>query len=159
MFARVIPAEAAGGVSILVQFSAALVAFGTKGTVEAVAAHEFTHYVDLVRRLSTKNVLSDETEESLYGMAVTDPGRTVPPKLIFADKALVSLVSRKFKDVLADPSLNKKVEQEWVAKGLPVRWVDPSETVARIRMGSVAAARFDPRVLEKVASIERKLER
>jgi len=59
LFARVIPTTVTGSVVILVQFSAALVAFGTKATIEAVAAHEFTHYVDLVRKLSTKNITSD----------------------------------------------------------------------------------------------------
>jgi len=66
LFARVIPMTVTGSLLILVQFTAALVAYGTKATIEAVAAHEFTHYVDLVRRLSTVNVSSDEAATTLY---------------------------------------------------------------------------------------------
>src|SRR5271157_2491426 len=66
MFARVIPTTATGSLSILVQFTAALVAFAPKGTMEAVAAHEFTHYVDLVRRLRQSNVLSAERATTLF---------------------------------------------------------------------------------------------
>ena len=59
MFARVVPHTATGTLVILVQFTAALVAFGTKGTIDAVAGHEFTHYFELVRKLSSRDVVSD----------------------------------------------------------------------------------------------------
>ncbi|MBI3859913.1 MAG: hypothetical protein HY296_06740 [Thaumarchaeota archaeon] len=157
LFARVVPITAGGTLSIFVQFSAALVAYGTKGTIEAVAAHEFTHYVDLVRRMTTKNLTSDEKETTLFGSALADPGRTVPPKLLFSDRALVALISRKFKDTLVDPALSKKVEQEWVGKGLPIRWVPPEENVVRLGMNDVSSARFDPALVRKVAQIEEKM--
>ena len=159
LFARVVPTTATGELAILVQFTAALVAYGTKGTIEAVAAHEFAHYVDLVRRLSTKNVSSDERETSLFGSTYADPGRTVPPRILFSDKALVALISRKFKDSLVDPSLNKRVGGDWIAKNLPMRWVDPAENVARIGMEAVAAARFDPGLLQKVAQIDERMKK
>lgn len=156
LFARVIPATATGGLIILVQFTAALVAYGTKGTIEAVAAHEFTHYVDLVRKLSTTNVLSDEVATTLYEASFADAERTVPPKLLFSDRALVSLISRKFKNDLTDPSLNKKVGDSWIAKNLPIRWIGPDENRVRLQMGVVAGAKFDPAVLAKVADLQRK---
>lgn len=157
LYARVIPTTATGSLAVFVQFTAALMAYGTKGTIEAVAAHEFTHYVDLVRRLSTKNVSSDEKEATLFGSAFADPGRTVPAKLVFTERALVALVSRKFKVSLVDPSLNKRVENDWVAKNLPMRWVAPEENSVRIGMEVVAGARFDPGLLRKVAQIEEKM--
>lgn len=156
LFARVIPTTAAGALSILVQFSAALLAFGAKGTVEAVAAHEFTHYVDLVRRLSRTEVLSDPSSSTLFESSYADTERTVAPKLVFADKALVSLVDRKFKQVLSDPRLNRQVEEKWVAKGLPVRFVPPEENAVRVAMSSVLSARFDPALLAKLKSMEEK---
>jgi len=156
MFARVVPHTATGNLVILVQFTAALVAFGTKGTIEAVAAHEFTHYVELVRKLSTKDIVSDETATTLYEASYADEERTVPPKLLFSEKSLVSLVSRKFKVELSDPALNKKVGDAWIAKNLPIRWVGPEENRIRIPMGIVASTKFDPRVLAKVAELQGK---
>ena len=140
----------------MVQFTAALVAYGTKGTIEAVAAHESAHYVDLVRKLSTTNVLSDEVATTLYEASFADAERTVPPKLLFSDRALVSLISRKFKNDLTDPSLNKKVGDSWIAKNLPIRWIGPDENRVRLQMGVVAGAMFDPAVLAKVAGLQRK---
>ena len=155
LFARVIPTTVTGSVVILVQFSAALVAFGTRGTIEAVAAHEFTHYVDLVRKMSTKDIASDEVVTTLYEASFRDAEHTVAPKLIFSEKALVSLVSRKFKDDLVDAALVKKVGDLWVAKNLPIHWVGPEENTIRVPMAVVAASRFDPAVLAKVAEIQK----
>lgn len=157
LFARVIPATVTGSLVILVQFTAALVVYGTKGVMEAVAAHEFTHYVDLVRRLGTTNVSSDEQATTLYEASFADSERTVPPKLLFSEKALVALISRKFKDGLRDPALNKKVGDSWIAKDLPIRWVGPEENIVRLGMGVVSTAKFDPAVLAKVTEIQEKM--
>ena len=156
LFARVIPTTLNGSVLILVQFTAALLAYGTKGTVEAVAAHEFTHYVELVRKLSTTNVTSDEVATTLYEASYADAERVVPPKLIFTDRALVSLVNRKFKEQLSDQSLNKKVGDSWISKDLPIRWVGPEDNRVKLPMGAVASTKFDPAVLAKVAQLEEK---
>jgi hypothetical protein len=156
LFARVMPTTVTGSLVILVQFTAALVAYATKGTIEAVAAHEFTHYVDLVRRLSTANITSDEVATTLYEASFADAERTVPPRLLFSDKPLVALVSRKFKNDLVDPALNRKVGDSWIAKNLPIHWVGPEENRVRLQMGVVAGSKFDPAVLSKVAELQRK---
>jgi hypothetical protein len=156
LFARVMPTTVTGSLVILVQFTAALVAYATKGTIEAVAAHEFTHYVDLVRRLSTANIASDEVATTLYEASFADAERTVPPRLLFSDRTLVALVSRKFKNDLTDPALNRKVGDSWIAKNLPIRWVGPEENRVRLQMGVVAGSKFDPDVLSKVAELQQK---
>ena len=156
MFARVVPHTATGTLVILVQFTAALVAFGTRGTIEAVAGHEFTHYVELVRKLSTKDIVSDEMATTLYEASYADAERTVPPRALFSEKTLVSLISRKFKDDLSDPALTKKVGAAWIGKDLPIRWVGPEENFLKVPMGMVASTKFDPAVLAKVAELQEK---
>ncbi len=157
LYARVIPTTATGNLTILIQFTAALVAFGTKSTIDAVAAHEFTHYVDLVRRLSRTNVVAEERLATLHESGYADSDRLVPSKLVFSERALVGLVTRKFKEGFADPALNKKVSDSWVGKDLPVRWVDPEENMVRLGMEVVATARFDPMVLARVDEIQKKM--
>jgi len=156
-FARVIPTTAGGKLTILVQFAAALVAYGTKGTLDAIAAHEFTHYVELVRKLSESNIVSDEVATSLYEASYADSERTVPAKLLFSDRALVGLLTRKFKPELLDPALTKKVDASWIALNLPVRWVGPEANRIRLAMGVVAGAKFDPAVVKKALEIEEKM--
>lgn len=157
LFARVVPTTATGVLAVLVQFTAALVAFGTKGTVEAVAAHEFTHYVDLVRRFSRGAALSDEMATTLFEASFADSERTVPPRLLFSEKALVGLITRKFKPNLTDLALNKKVGDNWIAKGLPVRWVRPDENKVSLEMKAVAGSRFDPAVVRRASQLEEQM--
>ena len=157
LFARVVPTTAAGGLSILVQFTAALVALGSKSAIEAVAAHEFTHYVDLVRRLSRTDVLSEERSPTLFESSYADDERLVPARLLFTEKSLNALVTRKFKGGLSDPALNKKVSDMWVNKSLPVRWVNPEENVIRLGIEHVASAKFDPDVIAKIREIQKKM--
>jgi len=159
LFARVVPRAADGKLSILVQFTAALVALSPKGTLEAVTAHEFTHYVDLVRRLRSTNVVSDERVSTLFETRYADSERTVPPSLLFGERSLVNLVRRKFKDGLSDPSLNRKVEEIWISKRLPMRLVAPDENVVRLGMGAVLSADFDRALLQKIAEIEEKMKK
>jgi hypothetical protein len=154
LFARVIPTTVTGKLAVLVQFAAPLVAFGTRSTMEAVAAHEFTHYVDFVRRLSTKDVFAEEGLTTMYESSFADSDRLVPAKLLFNESSLVGLVTRKFKNDLVDPALNKKVSESWVAKGLPMRWVNPEDNRVKLGMDVVAAASFDPRVLAKIQEIQ-----
>jgi hypothetical protein len=157
LFARVIPTTLTGTLSILVQFTAALVAFAPKGTLEAVAAHEFTHYVDLVRRLRQTNVVSDERATTLFEATYADNERTVSPSLVFGEKSLVALVRKKFKGGLYDPILNRKVEDGWMAKNLPIRAVAIDENVLRIGIEKVATAKYDPLLLQKISQIESKM--
>lgn len=155
LFARVIPATFEGKLSILVQFTAPLLLYGTKGTIEAVAAHEFTHYVDLVRRLSRMDVLSDERFGTLFEAGYADEERVVDPaKLFTADKALAKLVAKKFTPNLTDAKLDEKVSASWIEKGLPTRRVTTEDNNVALSSASVAGAAFDPAVLERIRALE-----
>jgi hypothetical protein len=154
-FARVIPTAFEGRLSIIVQFTAPLILFGAKGTVEAVAAHEFTHYVDLVRRLSKTAVLSDERVSTLFEAGYADEERVVPPSKVFAnDKPLARLVEKKFTPNLRDEKLDEKVSEGWIAKGLPTRGVTTEENNVRLDMATVARTTFDPSLVERIRAME-----
>jgi hypothetical protein len=154
-FARVMPTAFEGKVSIIVQFTAPLLLFGAKGTVQAVAAHEFTHYVDLVRRLSRTAVLSDERATTLFEAGYADEERAISPSRVFAnDKPLAKLVERKFTPNLTDAKLDEKVSAGWIGKGLPTRRVTTEENHVRLDMATVARTRFDQSLLERIRVME-----
>jgi hypothetical protein len=154
-FARVIPATYEGKLSIIVQFTAPLLLFAAKGTVEAVAAHEFTHYLDLVRRISRTTILSDERVSTLFEAGYADEGRVVGPSKVFAkDKALARLVEKKFTPNLTDGKLDEKVGKSWIAKGLPTRRATTEENNVRLDMAMVARTTFDPSLIERIRAME-----
>jgi len=154
-FARVIPATYEGKLSIIVQFTAPLLLFGAKGTIEAVAAHEFTHYLDLVRRISRTTILSDERVSTLFEAGYADEGRVVGPSKVFAkDKALARLVEKKFTPNLTDGKLDEKVSKSWIAKRLPARRATTEENNVRLDMAMVARTTFDPSLIERIRAME-----
>ena len=156
LYARVIPATVEGRLSILVQFTAPLLLFGLKGTLEAVAAHEFTHYVDLVRRFSKMQVTSDESVSTLFEAEYADEGRVADPTRVFLnDKPLASLVKRKFRAGLVDEKLNEKVVRGWIEKGMPTKRVSTEDNTVRVGVGSIAQASFDPMLLMRIEELER----
>ena len=158
LYARVIPAKFEGRLTIIVQFTAPLLIFGLKGTVEAVAAHEFTHYVDLVRRFSRMQVTSDERVSTLFESEYADEERVVDPMKIFTnDKKLAALVEKKFRGGLSDDKLNEKVAKSWIEKGLPTKRVAPEENVASVGVDVIANPVFDPMVLAKIRELEVKV--
>jgi len=157
LYARVIPANAEGRLTILVQFTAPLVLFGAKGTIEAVAAHEFTHYVDMVRRFSRMQVSSDERATTLFEAEYADEERVVDAASVFsADKRLAALVKRKFPSGLADEKLNEKVAKNWIEKGLPAKRVSPQDNVANVSVSAIAGTSFDPMVVERISELEQR---
>lgn len=154
-YARVIPAPFEGRLSIIVQFTAPLLLFGAKSTVEAVAGHEFTHYVDLVRRLNSRSMVSDERVSTLYEAGHADEERLINPAKVFAtDKSLARLIAKKFTPNLTDPALDEKVGKNWISKGLPVRSVATEENVVKLDMAMIARTTFDPLVLERIRAME-----
>ncbi len=158
LYARVIPAKFEGRLTIIVQFTAPLLIFGLKGTVEAVAAHEFTHYVHLVRRFSRMQVTSDERVSTLFESEYADEERVVDPRKIFTnDRKLAALVEKKFKGGLSDDKLNEKVAKSWIEKGLPTKRVAPEENVVSVGVDVIANTVFDPMVLAKIRELEVKV--
>jgi hypothetical protein len=154
-YARVIPAMYEGKVSIIVQFTAPLLLFAAKGTIEAVAAHEFTHYVDLVRRLSTMSIHSEERVSTLFEAGFADEERVISASKVFAkDKPLARLVEKRFTPNLTDSKLDEKVSKGWVAKGHPTLRATTEDNVVRIDMSTVARTRFDPSLLESIKVME-----
>ena len=52
LFARTIPIISQNTLQVVIQISAPLVAYGLKGTIHAILAHEFLHYLELIRKIS-----------------------------------------------------------------------------------------------------------
>jgi hypothetical protein len=154
LYARVIPANFEGRLSIIVQFTAPLLLYGLKSTIEAVAAHEFTHYIDLVRRFSQMQLSSDERASTLYEAGYADEERTVEPASVLGtDKKLVALVKKRFAAGLVDEKLNEKVAKGWIEKGLPTKRVSPEENVVSVSVAAIANSNFDPKVMSKIAEL------
>ncbi|MBI2184871.1 MAG: hypothetical protein HYU39_07940 [Thaumarchaeota archaeon] len=154
LFARTIPIEKEGRLEIWVQISAPLVAFASKWTIHAVIAHEFMHYVELVRRFTRMETTSDEVTTTLFEAQYADKEVLYDPSKILADKTLIRLVEKRFPNGLKDDKLHSKTLSQWLEKGLPAAKLPPESNRARISITAIVNASFDPALIARLKEFE-----
>lgn len=153
-FARTMPVVAGERVEIIIQITAPLVAYGLKGTIHAILAHEFLHYLELVKRMSKMEMVSDEITGNLFESMYADTTRLFEPRAVFDDKTLLLHITKKFPEGFRDYKLEDKVLKNWIQKKLPTINIALDTNVVKIPAGLLAKTRVDPVLLEKLEQID-----
>lgn len=153
LYARTIPIEIEGKVQILIEVTAPLVLYSTKVTLRLVLAHEFLHYLELVRNFTRMDVMSQITSSSLYEEQHEDYSRAVDPGKIFSNKKLVNDLRKRTTTGLDDQKLNEKCKIKWIEKGLPVTKISLAQNQVHVSIESLMRSAFDPEAKSLVASI------
>ncbi|MEM2101429.1 MAG: hypothetical protein QXP69_04020 [Candidatus Nitrosocaldus sp.] len=137
--------------SIVVEVTAPLVAYGLKGTIHAILAHEFLHYIELLARFAKMSIISDEISSSIFESVYADMGRVVEPRIVFKkDRALIRLIARKFPDGFSDHRLEERCMRDWIEKGLPTTRISVEANVARIPIEAIASFSIDDLLRSKI---------
>jgi hypothetical protein len=155
-YARTLPYSTPSGLDIVIQLTAALVSYGSKSSLKTILAHEFLHYLDLVRRMSKFEIISDEIRTSTFEAMYSDLERTVKPEYVYSDKKLIRSIKKKFIDGFEDKSLKEKTLDRWINKRKPVVELPPEENVVRIPVNMVLSVKFDPILLLRIRDLEKK---
>ena len=113
LFARTIPLVIESKLQVVIQVSAPLVAYGLKGTIHAILAHEFLHFLELVRRVSRMDILSDEISGNIFENVYADESRLFEPGAVFDDKTLLRHITKKFPAGFRDYKLEDKTVKLW----------------------------------------------
>jgi hypothetical protein len=116
LFARTIPIFFDDKFHVVIQISAPLVAYGLKGTIHAILAHEFLHYLELIRKISKMDLLSDEITGNLFESVYADETRLFEPKAVFKDRVLLDHITKRFPAGFRDHKLEDKVMKFWLEK-------------------------------------------
>lgn len=155
-FARTIPVAGDDGIlRVVVQVTAPLVAHGLKGTIHAILAHEFMHYLELVSRITKMNVVSDEVSGSLFEGVYADAGRLLEERAVFkSDPTLIKHITTRFPEGFRDMKLEDKVIKEWMEKGLPTIRVAMDANVIKIPIQVMAKLQVDQAVKDKIKEFE-----
>jgi hypothetical protein len=159
LFARTIPVVSNDKLNIIIQITAPLVAYGLKGTVHAILAHEFLHYLELIRRISKMDIISDELSGNLFESSYSDSTRLFQPRAVFNDQTLLSHITKKFPEGFRDYKLEDKVLKFWIEKKLPMINVAMDANIAKIPATVIANTKIDPTLLQKLDQIEQKTTR
>jgi hypothetical protein len=156
LFARTIPVVIDEKLQVVIQITAPLVAYGLKGTVHAILAHEFLHYLELIRRFSKMEILSDEITGNLFESVYADETRLFEPRAVFNDKTLLFHITKKFPAGFRDYKLEDKVIKNWLEKALPKSNVAIDANIVKLSAESLSKIKIDPKLLTEIEKLEQK---
>lgn len=156
LFARTIPVVGdENRLRVVVQVTAPLIAYGLKGTIHAILAHEFMHYLELVSRIAKMRIISDEVSGTLFEGTYADAGRLLEERAVFkSDPTLIKHITTRFPEGFRDLKLEDKVIKMWMNKGLPTTKVPIDANVIKIPIEAIANLQVEQTVKDKVAEFE-----
>ena len=156
LFARTIPVMFEERFQVVIQISAPLVAYGLKGTIHAILAHEFLHYLELIRKISKMDLLSDEISGNLFENVYADETRLFESRAVFKDRTLLNHITKKFPSGFRDYKLEDKVIKYWIDKNLPKTNVSLDSNTVKLSMESLSKIRLDPQFQKRIDDLEHK---
>jgi hypothetical protein len=156
LFARTIPVVGEDNLlRVVVQITAPLIAYGLKGTIHAILAHEFMHYLELVGRIVKMKVISDEVTGTLFEGTYADAGRLLDERAVFkSDPTLIRHITTRFPEGFRDMKLEDKVIKMWMERGLPTTKVPIDANVIKIPIEAMARLQVEQVVRDKIAEFE-----
>ena len=156
LFARTIPVVGEDNLlRVVVQVTAPLIAYGLKGTIHAILAHEFMHYLELVSRIVKMKVISDEVSGTLFEGTYADAGRLLEERAVFkSDPTLIRHITTRFPEGFRDMKLEDKVIKMWMEKGLPTTKVPIDANVIKIPIEAIARLQVEQSVRDKITEFE-----
>jgi hypothetical protein len=156
LYARTIPLIVNDLIHVVIQISAPLVAYGLKGTIHAILAHEFLHYLELVTRLSENKLLSDEISSNLFENVYSDNTRLLEPRSVFNDNTLISHITKRFPSGFRDYKLEDKVIKFWIEQKLPISKISLDTNTVKLNAAQLSNIKFDELVLQQLEIIKAK---
>ena len=156
LFARTIPVMFEEKFQVVIQISAPLIAYGLKGTIHAILAHEFLHFLELIRKISKMELLSDELSGNLFENVYSDETRLFEPRAVFKDRTLLTHITKKFPSGFRDYKLEDKVIKFWSDRNLPKSNISLDANNVKLSAESLSNIKLDPKFIDKITTLEEK---
>ena len=156
LFARTITVLFDEKFQVVIQISAPLIAYGLKGTIHAILAHEFLHFIELIRKISKMDLLSDEVSGNLFENVYSDETRLFEPRVVFKDRTLLNHITKKFPAGFRDYKLEDKVTKFWTDKNLPKSNISLDANNVKLSAESLSKIKLSPAFLSKIESLHEK---
>jgi hypothetical protein len=155
-FARTIPVvNEQRQLNIVIQLTAPLVAFGLRGSIHAILAHEFIHYLNLVSRIMRMDVISDSIPSTIFEERYGDSSRLMEPKSVFkSDRTLIDHITKKFPEGFSDLRLEDKVVNEWINRRLPMTKLTIDSNTIKLPIELMANLEVDEIVKERILEFQ-----
>ena len=152
LYARTIPiCTRQNQIKIMIQLSAPLVLYGLKGTIHAVVAHEFLHYLDFMKKIINFEVNSDTVPQTGFEASFLDGEKTIDYRMVFKkDRSLRKMIDLRFNQGLNDPRLDKKTRTSWIDKKLPIKHMTIENNYTRLPFYAIANTPIEKHLRMKI---------
>ena len=141
---------------VVIQISAPLIAYGLKGTIHAILAHEFLHFLELLRKISKMDLLSDEISGNLFENVYSDETRLFEPRVVFKDRTLLNHITKRFPAGFRDYKLEDKVIKFWADKNLPKTNISLDTNTVKLSVDSLSKLKISPSFISKIDQLQEK---
>ncbi len=156
LFARTIPVMFDEKFQVVIQISAPLIAYGLKGTIHAILAHEFLHFLELIRKISKMDLVSDEITGNLFESVYSDETRLFDPRAVFKDRTLLNHITKRFPSGFRDYKLEDKTIKYWIDKHLPKTNVSLDSNTIKLSIESLSKIKLNSKFLKRLDDLEQK---
>jgi len=156
LFARTIPVMFDDQFQVVIQISAPLIAYGLKGTIHAILAHEFLHFLELIRKISKMDLLSDEVSGNLFENVYSDETRLFEPRAVFNDRTLLTHITKRFPAGFRDHKLEDKVIHFWADKNLPKINISLDNNTVKLSAESLSKIKISSSFISKIDQLQEK---
>ena len=156
LFARTLPVMFDDKFQVVIQISAPLIAYGLKGTIHAILAHEFLHFLELIRKISKMDLLSDEISGNLFENVYSDETRLFEPRVVFKDRTLLNHITKRFPAGFRDYKLEDKVMKFWADKNLPKTNISLDTNTVKLSVESLSKIKIAPSFISKIDQLQEK---
>ena len=156
LFARTLPVMFDDKFQVVIQISAPLIAYGLKGTIHAILAHEFLHFLELIRKISKMDLLSDEISGNLFENVYSDETRLFEPRVVFKDRTLLNHITKRFPAGFRDYKLEDKVMKFWADKNLPKTNISLDTNTVKLSVESLSKIKISPSFISKIDQLQEK---
>ena len=156
LFARTIPFMFEEKFQVAIQITAPLIAYGLKSTIHAILAHEFLHFLELSRKISKMELISDEISGNLFENIYSDETRLFEPKAVFKDRTLLDHITKKFPAGFRDYKLEDKTIKFWADRNLPKSNISLDANNVKLSVESLSKIKLDSKFIAKIEQLEEK---
>ena len=156
LFARTLPVMFDDQFQVVIQISAPLIAYGLKGTIHAILAHEFLHFLELIRKISKMDLLSDEISGNLFENVYSDETRLFEPRVVFKDRTLLNHITKRFPAGFRDYKLEDKVMKFWADRNLPKTNISLDTNTVKLSVESLSKIKISPSFISKIDQLQEK---
>jgi len=156
LFARTLPVMSEDTFQVVIQISAPLIAYGLKGTIHAILAHEFLHFLELIRKISKMDLLSDEISGNLFENVYSDETRLFEPRVVFKDRTLLNHITKRFPAGFRDYKLEDKVMKFWADRNLPKTNISLDTNTVKLSAESISKIKISHSFISKIDQLQEK---